>query len=258
MNITVPAQRTTTYQKSFFPQSINDWNSLNIQLRNSTSIVNFKDKQKATSLHKPNPLYHHNSSNSAINQTRMRLGLSALSSHRHDYNHIDDPKCRSCSGKIEDPIHYFLICPTYANARPTLMLNACAIIFKYQINVDFTNRRFCTFFVNTLLKGSMLLTLDDNKAIMNICRTFIRESHRFPWLRSCQPNHPLCSWINPTSYTREYLFNPMAIIFSLYTCFYDFFTLCIYIFLYLFLCVVETPKMTTCYGKFTVIKWSLN
>jgi hypothetical protein len=180
MNITVPPQRTTTYQKSFFPQSINDWNVLDLNIRNSTSITNFKDKQKTTSLHKPNPLYHHNSNNSAINQTRMRLGLSALSSHRHDYNHIDDPKCRSCSAKTEDTIHYFLICPTYSNARPMLMLNACAIIFKYQINVNFTDKRFCTFFVNTLLKGSMLLTLEDNKAIMKICQTFIRESHRFP------------------------------------------------------------------------------
>ena len=180
MNITIPAQRTTTYHKSSFPQSINDWNNLNIQTRNSTTIENFKDKQKSTSPHKPNPLYHHNSCNAAINQTRMRLGLSALSSQRHDYNHIDDPRCRSCNAKTEDTTHYFLICPTYAIARPTLMENTCEIISKYQIDINFTNRQFCSFYVDTLLKGSMLLTLEDNKAIMKTCQAFIRESHRFP------------------------------------------------------------------------------
>jgi hypothetical protein len=180
MNITIPAQRTTTYHKSFFPQSINDWNNMDIQTRNSPSIENFKDKQKSTSSHKSNPLFHHNSNNAAINQTRMRLGLSALSSHRHDYNHINDPRCMSCNGKIEDPIHYFLICPTYAPARPPLMLSTCNIISKYPIDIDFTNRQFCIFFVDTLLKGSTMITLDDNKSIMKTCQAFIRESHRFP------------------------------------------------------------------------------
>jgi hypothetical protein len=180
MNITVPPQCTTTYQNSFFPQSINDWNLLNINLRNSTSIDNFKDKQKATSTHKPNPLYHHNSSNAAINQTRIRLGLSALSSQRHDYNHIDDPKCRTCNGKVEDPIHYFLICPTYATARPNMMQNACRIIFKYQINVDFTKKQFCKFFVDTLTQGSDMITFEDNREMIKIGQTFICESHRFP------------------------------------------------------------------------------
>jgi hypothetical protein len=180
MNITVPAQRTTSYQKSFIPQSIKEWNNLDLTLRTITSIEHFKDKQKATSAHKPNPLYHHSNNKAAINQTRMRLGLSALSSQRHDYNHIDDPKCRFCNSKIEDTIHYFLICPTFSLVRPALMQSAVNIIFKYQIDVNFTNRRFCKFFVDTLLKGSTLLTLSDNKEMMKIAQTFIRESHRFP------------------------------------------------------------------------------
>jgi hypothetical protein len=180
MNITVPSQRTTTYQNSFYPQSIKDWNNLDKKFRQAPSINNFKDKLKATSNQKSNPLYHHNNNKAAINQTRMRLGLSALSSQRHDYKHIDDPKCRSCNGAKEDTTHYFMTCPTYALPRPNLMISACAILYTYNIQVDFLNRRFRKFFVKALLGGSDVLTEIDNHKMIELCQTFIRESKRFP------------------------------------------------------------------------------
>jgi hypothetical protein len=180
MNITVPNQRTTTYQKSFFPQSIKDWNNLNKNFRQATSIDSFKDKLKATSNQKSNPLYHHNNNNAAINQTRMRLGLSALSFQRYEYKHIDDPKCRTCNAGIEDPVHYFMTCPTYVLPRPALMINACAILFTYDIKVDFRLKRFRKFLVKTLLGGSDVLIATDNHKMMELCQDFIRESKRFP------------------------------------------------------------------------------
>jgi hypothetical protein len=180
MNITIPAQRTTAYQKSYFPQSIKDWNNLDRKLKQAPSIENFKDKLKATSNQKPNPLYHHNNNRAAINQTRMRLGLSALSSQRCDYNHIDNPKCNFCSAKVEDPCHYFMTCPNFSVHRPELMINACAILFPYDIQVDFRARSFRNFFIKTILGGSTVLTLADNKQLMDICQKFIRDSQRFP------------------------------------------------------------------------------
>jgi hypothetical protein len=180
MNITVPAQRTTTYQNSFFPNSIKDWNRLDINIRQATSIDNFKDILKSTSNNKPNPLYHHNNNNAAINQTRMRLGLSAISSQRFDYNHIDDPKCNYCNAKVEDPCHYFMTCPPFALYRPKLMIEACGILFQYDIHVDFRLRRFRKFFIESILGGSKVLSLADNIKLMEICQTFIRESKRFP------------------------------------------------------------------------------
>jgi hypothetical protein len=180
MNITVPFQRTTTYQKSYFPQTIKDWNNLDINFRQSPSIENFKDKIKATSNQKPNPLYHHNNSKAAINQTRMRLGLSALSSQRFNYKHIDDPKCNYCNARVEDPCHFFMTCPNFALHRPELMINACGILFKYDIQVDFRKQRFRNFFIETILGGSTVLTPADNKALMNLCQNYIRESQRFP------------------------------------------------------------------------------
>ena len=110
MDVTAPQTRTATYQKSFFPQTIKDWNSLGRTVREVDNITKFKDHLKTNTGYKTNKLYQHSISKSAINQTRMRLGLSGLSSQRFDYKHIDDPKCLTCNAKIEDPEHYFLTC----------------------------------------------------------------------------------------------------------------------------------------------------
>jgi hypothetical protein len=180
MNITQPPQRTTTYQKSYFPQSIRDWNSLNEQTRQSTSIDTFKETLKKTTPSKPNPLFHHNSCKSAINQTRIRLGLSALSSQRFDYNHIDTPKCQTCNAKTEDPSHFFLTCPNYDYCRHDLLSKSCDILDKYDIEINFLRKPFRDYFINALLRGSTDIAFDDNRELMRLSQTFIQQSHRFP------------------------------------------------------------------------------
>ena len=95
MNITTPQIRTTTYQKSFFPNSIKDWNELDMSARGCPSIDSFKEYQKKNCGFKVNSLFNKYSTKESINQSRIRLGLSGLSSQRHDYNHIDSPKCLS-------------------------------------------------------------------------------------------------------------------------------------------------------------------
>ena len=180
MNITTPQQRTATYHKSFFPQSINNWNALNLHTRNSPTIISFKDKLKASTGFKINPLYHQPPSNAFINQSRMRLGLSGLSSHRHDYKHITDPKCLTCNARKEDPFHYFVQCPTYNGQRPDLLVGICDIFREKGIEVDFRRLLFRNFLINTILRGTDILDDDSNKSIFTLVQTFIRESHRFP------------------------------------------------------------------------------
>ena len=142
MNITTPLPKTTTYQKSFFPQSINDWNNLNMDIRGAPSINSFKDHQKKLCGHKINPLYHHDSSKAAINHTRIRLGLSGLSSQRFDYNHINDPRCLTCGAENEDPVHFFMLCPTYDGPRTKFLASICDILGENNIQIDFRRRNF--------------------------------------------------------------------------------------------------------------------
>jgi hypothetical protein len=44
LNVTIPHTRTATYQKSFFPQTIKDWNGLALMYRNVNMIDTFKEK----------------------------------------------------------------------------------------------------------------------------------------------------------------------------------------------------------------------
>jgi hypothetical protein len=180
LNITTPQQRTSTYQKSFFPRTIKDWNNLDRKFKLLPSIESFKNLLKNSSAQKTNKLYHHDSSKAAISHTRMRLGLSGLSAHRFNYNHIKDPICPTCASKHEDPAHFFLLCPTFARHRPTLLREVCDLLFLYGIQVDFLNRAFRDYFILTLLKGSPNFNLAINKLIFQHVQTYIHSSQRFP------------------------------------------------------------------------------
>jgi hypothetical protein len=180
MNITNPLLRTTTYQKSFFPQTISDWYSLKLSIRNSPSISSFKDTLRKSTGKKSNSLFQYGNTTAAINHTRMRLGLSGLSSHRCNYKHIPYPKCMTCNAPNEDPQHYFLLCPTYSGPRPNFLLKTCDIMFNNNVEIDFTRRLFREFFINAILRGSNQFEPATNLEIFKLTQEFIKESHRFP------------------------------------------------------------------------------
>jgi hypothetical protein len=180
LNITTPQQRTTCYQKSFYPQTIKEWNSLPRNQRLTTSLDSFKESQKAKAGFKNNKLFHHNSSKAAIDLTRIRLGLSGLSAQRFDYNHINDPRCLTCGARSEDPQHFFLTCPTYAHARHAFLQNVSEILHELDIEIDFNKRSFRNSLIETLLKGSEYLNHGSNVYIMLQAQNFIKESRRFP------------------------------------------------------------------------------
>jgi hypothetical protein len=182
MNITTPQSRTTSYQKSYFPNSIKDWNELDPKLRGATSLAAFKDCQKKliNSQYKTNHFFHHANSKEAINHTRIRLGLSGLASQRFDYNHIDSPKCTRCPARKEDPIHYFLTCPIYAIPRADLLQEVTDIFHANNLIVNFGKKQFREQFVEVLLRGTPLLVEEENLQILKLAQTYIKKTQRFP------------------------------------------------------------------------------
>jgi hypothetical protein len=180
MNITLPQSKTTTYQKSYFPKTIRDWNALETSVKEIKTLETFKEYHKKKSTYKTNYLYHEGTSRASINHTRMRLGLSGLSSQRKDYNHIDNSKCQRCSALCEDPHHYFILCPVYSVPRVNFLENICQILYDNNIEVEFRSKSFRKFLIQTILKGSLLLNDLENKKIFQITQTYIRETKRFP------------------------------------------------------------------------------
>jgi hypothetical protein len=179
MNISAPLQRTTTYQKSFFPQTISDWNSLSSNVREIPTLDSFKDTLKKLTNPKPNKLYHHNNSQEAINHTRMRMGLSGLSAHRFEYNHIDDPKCLNCNRGTESTLHYLILCPAYQEPRQIFLSDICDVLTRNNLEIDFLNIHFRNYLVDTCLRGDTNLDFPSNLEIFEITQKFVKESHRF-------------------------------------------------------------------------------
>jgi len=57
---------------------------------------------------------------SNIHHARLRIGSSKLKAHLHFNLFVeDDPSC-SCGFEIEDPYHFFFVCPRYAQNRVIL------------------------------------------------------------------------------------------------------------------------------------------
>jgi hypothetical protein len=180
MNITVPPVRTTSYQKSFFPLTISNWNDLKPAVRDVGTLNTFKEHLKKSSGFKTNKLFHHNSNKDAINHTRIRLGLSGLSSQRCDYRHIDNPRCVLCNAPKEDPAHYFLTCPIHEEHRPEFLTGICDIYNANNIEIEFRLRRFRENFIKTILNGNPSFSFPENMSIFHMTQTFIKKSKRFP------------------------------------------------------------------------------
>ena len=180
-NITTPQSRTTVFQKSFFPQSIDDWNELDMTTRNAKTVETFKENIKKKCKFKTNQLYHQYPSKSVTNHTRMRLGLSGLAFHRYTYNHIETPKCPLCPAKCEDLEHFFMTCPAHTIHRAEFMTDICHILHNIDnLVVEFRSQRFRNTFIDIILKGTPLLSLVENQEIFEITQKFIQKSQRFP------------------------------------------------------------------------------
>ena len=135
------------------------------KFKKAKSLNAFRDCQKkaVNSKYKTNPLFHHSNGQEAINHTRIRLGLSGLASKRFEYNHIDDPKCTRCPSNIEDPVHFFLVCPVFDDDRADLIQNLCEILYQNDVVIDLGARYLGEEFVEILLRGTSLINESEKK-----------------------------------------------------------------------------------------------
>ena len=147
--------------------------------RNVNTIDTFKEKLKNHLGYKTNYLYHQYPSKAIVNQTRLRLGLSGLASHRYKYNHINNPKCPKCDAKCEDLIHYFILCPAHTVHRDPFLREICQILNNNNIEVEFRSLRFRNKFIEIVLKGTQLLSDANNNKIFEITQNYIKNSQRF-------------------------------------------------------------------------------
>ena len=154
---------------------------LDAPLKTCKSLNVFKKGLRAHSSCKNNKLFSMFHGNENVNHTRLRLGLSALNSHRFLYGFIPSASCPNCGHDTEDTGHFFFICPAYAALREEMFASMGQIIgddhhmFSYAY-LSRVNKSKC---IKLLLYGEENLTFDKNLDIFKAIQSYIRRTHRF-------------------------------------------------------------------------------
>ena len=114
--------RHNFFKDAFFPAGISEWNSLNINIQNSSSINVFKKELLKFIRPEPNSTYNISDTKGSKLLARLRLGLSHLGDHKFRHNSQD---CVSpmdyCGQDIEITTHFLLHCLSHHCTRKTLV-----------------------------------------------------------------------------------------------------------------------------------------
>ena len=161
------------FKDSFFPAVISEWNILDGNIRNSSSINVFKKELLKFIRPVPNSTYNINDSKGLTLLTRLRLGLSHLGDHkfRHKFQDCVSP-VSSCGQDIETTTHFLVHCPNHHCARKTLF---------HKINQVSGNilRQSDSTVTKILLFGDIKLDFETNKVLLMSTIEFISLTERF-------------------------------------------------------------------------------
>ena len=113
--------RRNFFKDSFFPAAITEWNNLDINIRNSSSINVFKKELLKFIRPEPDFTYNIHDTKGLKLLTRLQLGLSHLGDHncRHNFQDCVSPMC-SCSQDTDTTNHFLLHCPNHHCSRKTV------------------------------------------------------------------------------------------------------------------------------------------
>ena len=114
-----------SFKSTFSPSCSSNWNQLEPNIQNSSSIEIFKRILLSFIRPKPANVYRIHHPRGLKLLRRLRLGLSHLREHKFRYNFSDtiDPFCLCGTNNLETSQHFLLHCPTYACLRRKLFDN---------------------------------------------------------------------------------------------------------------------------------------
>ncbi len=155
--------RTQLYQNSFLPPTVQEWNNLSPDIRNSSSLNIFKNHLKADVT--PVPTYYYTGQRAAhILHTRIRTNCSSLNHHLYTNNIIDSPSC--ICGAVETTHHFLLRCPLYT-------------VFRDHMNTILTQMNVETNNASLLLYGDTSASDETNTSIFHVVQDYIIHTKRF-------------------------------------------------------------------------------
>lgn len=177
----VPYCKSEMKRKAFVSKTIQQWNSLPIDILLSQSLTIFKERLRKEYTVIPQPLYSTCSRPLGVHLARMRMGLSGLNYHRFKYNFIENPSCTYCSYSSETVVHFLLLCPSFAALRLTLISQLTPYFVK--LNIDVAKIQTCKNTqqqtITILLEGSNDLSKEENLLVFDQVKLYIKDTKRF-------------------------------------------------------------------------------
>ena len=165
--------RTKWFSNTYFQNSINEWNSLDVSIRKCETVSQFKTKLINLVRPPKKSTFKIHDINGIKLLTRLRVEFSDLRSHRfrHNFN-CASPLCL-CQTGIDDNEHYFLHCPRFAHQRKIMLDLVCRIT---NINImRQSSKELC----NLLLYGDSNSNVMINRVILEATLKYIKNSRRF-------------------------------------------------------------------------------
>jgi len=168
---TIPPNRTTSHQCSFFLSTGRHWNQLPQSLR-SLPHASFKRAiAKRLGVPKPPAYYTAGSKTGNTLHTRLRTEMSHLNSHLFQINKCPSPEC-SCGHPVENNRHFILSCQNHSPQRDELFLNASRIL-----GTDF-NHYMSALQLRILINGESFGS-EGGRAMAYHFQNFLLNSNRF-------------------------------------------------------------------------------
>ena len=163
----LPHIRLQSTNNSFFPSTAKIWNTLSPPIKNSPTVRQFKSKIQTFNT---KPIYYNRlcSGKEGAWLCRLRLGLSALNSHRFKYHFIDNPSCINCTNTPETTEHFLLDCPVYTLARQQFLESLS------DIGIDIQNRPNT---IQAILHGKNDIAIAST--LLHIVLNYLKQTNRF-------------------------------------------------------------------------------
>ena len=160
---------------SFYPHAVKIWNELDPDLRQATSLSNFKSnilkiirppKKNVLNIYDPKGMKR---------LFQLRVGLSPLRNHKNRHKFNDNPTDTCCClMAAETTAHFLLYCDLFTEARGIMNRVINPIMASNGLILPSDDE-----FVNFLLYGHKTLSADDNTAVLTALLKYIHETTRF-------------------------------------------------------------------------------
>ena len=172
-NLSLPANRLSSYKNSFIPRTVRAWNNLPVTIRSKPSLSSFKRAVfREYGAQRPPAFFAYGLKKSNILHTRLRLDASELNAHlfKIQSTKTSTPYC-TCRHTFETTKHFLLYCPLYNVKRITMETSISAIITSFSTSTP-QNK------LNIMLNGQGLSDAD-GLVVARAVQKYILDTGRF-------------------------------------------------------------------------------